>query len=87
MNLIIKLPPKAERDDIVRSWIQGVKQGDDFTDFKLVMQQLIDSGFHHNGIACLLLHETTLQLIRQQLNKELHSPHIDIAFKLPIGLN
>lgn len=87
MNLIIKLPPKAERDDIVRAWINGVKQGDDYAEFKALLQSMVESGYNHNGIACLFLHDTTTRLIQQQLGKEIKSSHIEIAFTLPIGLN
>lgn len=87
MNLIIKLPPKAERDDIVRAWVNGVKQGDSFSEFRSLLQDMVDSGYNHNGIACLFLHESTTKLIRQQLSKELASEHLDIALTLPIGFN
>jgi hypothetical protein len=87
MNLIIKLPPKAERDDIVKSWIVGVKDGTDFSEFKALLQNLVESGHHHNGIACLFLHDTTTKLIRQQLAKEVNSPWIEAAFRVPISLN
>ncbi|HAC14892.1 MAG TPA: hypothetical protein DCE78_02955 [Bacteroidetes bacterium] len=87
MNLIIKLPPKAERDDIVKAWVSGVKQGDNFAEFRSLLQGMVDTGYNHNGIACLFLHESTTKLIRHQLSKEVNSEHLEIALALPIGFN
>ncbi len=87
MNLIIKLPPKAERDDLVKAWVSGVMQGEDFSEFRSLLNTMVESGFNHNGIACLFLHETTTKLIQKELSKEMDTPHIEIALALPIGLN
>lgn len=87
MNLIIKLPPKAERDDIVKAWVSGIRQNDQFSEFKALLQEMVDSGFNHNGIACLFLHESTTRLIRQELSREMHSELLDVALNLPIGFN
>jgi len=87
MNLIIKLPPKAERDDIVKAWVNGVTQKDQFSEFKALLQEMVKAGYNHNGIACLFLHETTTRLIRQELSREITSEFLDVALNLPIGFN
>ncbi len=87
MNLVIKLPPKAERDELVEAWITGVLFDRSYTEFQNVMQLLTRSGFQPNGITCLFLHDTTTQRIHARIMKERPSPWMDAAFRAPICLN
>ncbi|MEN9840067.1 MAG: hypothetical protein RL177_1546 [Bacteroidota bacterium] len=87
MNLIIKLPPKAERDELVDAWVNGLLFDQSYTEFHNVMQVITGSGFHHNGVTCLFLHETTTHLVHQRISKLRDSEWIDAAFKVPICLN
>ena len=87
MNLVIKLPPKAERDELVDAWINGLLFDHTFTEFNNVMHVLTESGFHHNGIACVFLHDTTTHLVHQRVSKLRPTGWTDAAFKVPICLN
>lgn len=87
MNLIIKLPPKAERDELVDAWVNGLLFDQSYTEFHNVMHVITGSGFHHNGVTCLFLHETTTHLVHQRISKLRDSEWIDAAFKVPICLN
>jgi hypothetical protein len=87
MNLIIKLPPKAERDELVDAWVNGLLFDHSYTEFHNVMHVITGSGFHHNGVTCLFLHETTTHLVHQRISKLRDSEWIDAAFKVPICLN
>lgn len=87
MNLIIKLPPKAERDDLVKAWVNGVTNGTDFSEFQSFMGHMVESGFSPNGITCLFLHDSTTKMIVSALKKEIDSQWLEPAFSVPICLN
>jgi len=86
MNLIIKLPPKEEREDIIDAWIDGLLSSD-YEHFSSKVGGLINDGFSTHGITCLVLHETTTKVVKNRITDQSDSPWIDAAFEAPISLN
>lgn len=86
MNLIIKLPPKKERDDIIDAWIDGLLSSN-YKDFSTKVGGLIDNGLSTHGITCLVLHETTTKVVKNRISDQSDSPWIEAAFEAPISLN
>lgn len=86
MNLIIKLPPKDERESMVTAWIEGLKHGD-YERFEDEVESSLQSGCSHHGITCLFLHEMTTKVVRSRLSEHYDSPWVDAAFGSPICLN
>ena len=87
MNLIVSMPPSAEREKMLDAWIKVFEDPDEYGHFQNLVGKLIKSGYSHHGITCYLIHEETGKEIRDRLAKRLENPDLEIAFSNAICLN
>jgi len=86
MNLIIKLPPKEEREEMINAWIDGLINSD-YENFSEKVDDMLHDGFSTHGITCLFLHETTAKLVCNRVSENTDSQWIEAALGSPICLN
>ncbi len=87
MNYIIKLPPKAKREDIIEAWVNDVLHDHDYARLRSTLNELIESGFNRDGVMFMFLHRTTHDIARKKIIEQSHYDLADIAFNSPISLN
>ena len=87
MNLIVSMPPSAEREKMLDAWIRVFENPDEYVHFEKLVGKLIRSGYSHHGITCYLIHEETGKVIRDRLIQKMERPDIEIAFSNPLCLN
>jgi hypothetical protein len=86
MNLIVTLPPKAEQEALVDSWVEAIIKQTEITEFNKLVKQCLKAGLSIHGITCLLLHQSTVDATLKRIKHE-ESITLEAAFGRPICMN
>lgn len=86
MNLIVTLPPKAEQEALVDSWVEAIIKQTDIKEFNKLVKQCLKAGLSIHGITCLLLHQSTVDTALKRIKHE-ESITLEAAFGKPICMN
>lgn len=86
MNLIINLPPKEDREDLINAWVEGLIKND-YSRYYSKVNETLEEGFNTHSVNCLFIHESTARLVRSRVEERQDSPWISVAFSSPICLN
>lgn len=87
ISLVIKLPEKDDRKELIESWIHDLKNDPEFHSFRTKARNLEQKGIDHCGIGCLMLHDGTNRMIRSGFREQISEEHLKLAFIKPISLN
>ena len=87
MNYVIKLPPRSRRDDIVSAWVEDVLNDHEYRNLRQALQDLIEDGFHRDGVMFMFLHRNTHEIARKKISEQSRYELADVAFNSPISLN